>query len=242
MLPLVLLPPAPAPSAPSTEALDREENVGRRLPLTLVLPPAARPAAALPRVAPVPFIRALPAVSDERLVRAATPPALTPPRPTLAPGTPEAGGGLAVEEDEDSRDERRPTEILPPPATDFLPPAPAVLERPNPKLPPWLLLGLGGAVDAALPDARAARPPWERVGLCCKLDKPPPPPPRPERLRRADPAGLLRVSWRVALPSWTWLTWLAKRRLQTVSLADAAVGDRLTNMRAFPSPDRQSCG
>ena len=35
-------------------------------------------------------------------------------------------------------------------------------------------------------------------------------------------------------------TWLAKRRLQTVSLAEAAVGDRLTNMSALPSPDKQS--
>lgn len=35
---------------------------------------------------------------------------------------------------------------------------------------------------------------------------------------------------------------MAKRRLHTVSLAEAAVGDRLTNMRALPSPERQSCG
>lgn len=160
VIPLVLLPapssatPFPFPS-PSPEALDRvEDGIGRRLPPTLVLPPAA----VLPRAAPVPFIRAFPVVNDERLERAATPPAPAAPRPAL---TPEAGGGLAVEDDEDSReDERRPTEVRPPPpATDFLPPAPAVLERPSPKLPPWLLLGLGGAVEAALPDARAARPP-----------------------------------------------------------------------------------
>lgn len=36
-------------------------------------------------------------------------------------------------------------------------------------------------------------------------------------------------------------TWLAKRKLQTVSFADAAVGDRFTNMSALPSPERQSC-
>lgn len=242
VLPVLLPPPsAPFPS-PSPEALDRaEENVGTRLPPTLaLLPPAlaaaAAPAAALPRAAPVPFIRPLPA-TDARLPRAATPPAPTTPL-LLLTFTPDAGGGLAVEDDDDSREARRPTDVLPPLATNFLPPAPAVLERPNPKLPPWLLLGLGGAVEAALPDARAARPPWERVGLF-KLDRPPPP---EARLRREDPAGLLRLSWRVALPSWTWLTWLAKRRLHTVSFADAAVGDRFTNISAFPSPDKQSYG
>lgn len=69
---------------------------------------------------------------------------------------------------------------------------------------------------------------------------PRPPPPPPLMLRRPEPGGLLRVIWRLALPRCTWLTWLAKRRLQTLSFADAAVGERLTNMSAFPSPDKQS--
>lgn len=244
VLPLVLLPPPP-PSSTPPDAFDRPvETLGRRLPLTLVLPPALAPtpppvgAPPLVPVALVPRARTLAPVRDVRLL-------VAPPRTTPVLGfTPDRGGGLAVEEDDDSRGARRPPVaavdvLLPPVATDDFPPPPPALVRPNPKLPPWLLRGLGGAVDALLPDARVTR---VRGGLF-EPRAPLPPLLRREEVEEEDgPVGLLRLSWRVALPSCTWLTWLAKRRLQTVSLAEAAVGERLTNMSALPSPERQSCG
>lgn len=217
VLPLVLLPPPT--SNPSPEPLDRpEDSLGRRLPLTLVLPPATLDPTPPPVGAPPPPPRAAAALVPR--ARVPTPPVndvrFPAPRTLVLGLTPDGVGGLAVEEDVDSREARRPPAPAPapaPPATDVLPPAalppppppPPALVRPNPKLPPWLLRGLGGAVDAALPEARVSRLPWERGGLFGPRALPP-------ALRREEeeeedgPAGLLRLSWRVALPSCTWLT------------------------------------